>query len=111
VGVQPVLGRWFSEAETEPGAGDTIILTHGYWQRRLGGETSVIGRNITVDGRPRTVIGVMSERFRFLDSAVEVILPHQFDRNKIFLGNFSYQGLARLRSGVTLEQDNSDVAR
>src|SRR5262245_62093110 len=109
--VQPVLGRRFSEEETQPGAADTIILTYGYWQRGLGVETSVKGRNITVDGKPRTVIGVMSERFRFLSSAVDVILPQQFDRNKIFLGQFSYQGIARLRSGVTLEQANADVAR
>ena len=111
LGVQPTLGRWFSEAETQPGSADTVILTHGYWQRRMGGDASIVGRNLTVDGKPRTVIGVMPDRFRFLNSTAEVILPHQFDRNKIFLGNFSYQGLARLKQGATLEQANADVAR
>jgi predicted permease len=111
LGVQPSLGRWFSEAETQPGSADTVILTHGYWQRRMGGDSSVVGRNLTVDGKPRTVIGVMPERFRFLNSAADLILPHQFDRNKIFLGQFSYQGLARLKPGATLEQANADVAR
>ena len=56
---------------------------------RMGGDASIVGRNLTVDGKPRTVIGVMPDRFRFLNSTAEVILPHQFDRNKSFLGNFS----------------------
>jgi putative ABC transport system permease protein len=111
IGVQPVLGRWFSEADTQPDAAGTMMLTHGYWHRRFGGDTGVIGRSVTVDGRPRTIIGVMPEGYRFLSSAAEVFLPHQFDRNKVFLGNFSFQGVARLKPGVTLARADADVAR
>jgi predicted permease len=111
LGVRPVLGRLFSDADTQPGAAGTVILTHGYWQRRLGGDASAIGRNLTVDGKPRAIIGVMPEGFRFLNSTAEVILPHQFDRSKQFLGNFSYQGIARLKPGATLDRANADVAR
>jgi predicted permease len=88
-----------------------VLLTHGYWQRRFGGNTSVVGRILTVDSRPRMVIGVMPRNFRFLNANTDLILPQRFDRNKLFLGNFSYQGIARLKSGVTLRQANADVAR
>ena len=64
-----------------------------------------------MDSKPRIVIGVMPQNFRFLNSKADLILPMQFDRNKVFLGNFSYQGIARLKPGVTLQQANADVAR
>jgi hypothetical protein len=111
LGVQPVAGRWFSQADDTPGAPDTIILTYGYWQRRFGGNASAVGRILTVDSRPRIVIGVMPQSFRFLNNDAELILPQRFDRNKLFLGNFSHQGIARLKPGVTLQQANADVAR
>ncbi|HTP33382.1 MAG TPA: ABC transporter permease [Candidatus Acidoferrales bacterium] len=109
--IQPAVGRWFSSAEDAPGSPDVVVLSYGYWQRRFGGDASAIGRSLTVDARPRTVIGVMPRDFRFMDSKAELVLPLRFDRNKIFLGNFSYQGLARLKPGVTLQQANADVAR
>jgi hypothetical protein len=111
LGVQPLAGRWFSEMDDTPGAPDTVILTYGYWQRRFGGNPSVVGRTLNVDSRPRTVIGVMPQSFRFLNIDSELILPQKFDREKLFLGNFSYQGIARLKPGVTLQQANTDVAR
>jgi putative ABC transport system permease protein len=110
LGVQPALGRWFSQADDTPGSAETAILTYGYWQRKFGGDKSVIGRSITVDSRPHNVIGVMPASFEFGYNP-ELILPQRFDRNKIFLGNFSYQGVARLKPGVTLQQANADVAR
>src|SRR5215467_9796354 len=111
LGVQPSLGRWFSQDDDTLGTPETVILTHGYWQRRFGGDTSIIGRTLTVDFQPRKVIGVMPEGFRSLNPNAELILPQRFDRNKIFLGNFSYQGVARLKPAVTLQQANADIAR
>src|SRR5437879_10079175 len=88
------------------------MLTYGYWRRKFGGDSSVIGRNIIVDGKSRQIIGVLPQRFHFLDDDdPAVITPFQFDRNKVHLGNFSHEALARLKSGATLEQANSDVAR
>jgi predicted permease len=87
------------------------MLTYGYWQRRFGGNAELVGRQITVDSKPRTVVGVMPREFRFLDSNADLLLPQRFDRNKIFLGDFSYQGIARLKPGVTLQQANTDIAR
>ena len=111
LGTQPAAGRWFSEADDKPGAPATVILTYGYWQRRFGGSASALGRTLTIDGQPRAIIGVMPQNFRFGNLSAELILPQQFDRAKLFLGNFSYQGVARLKPGVTLAQANADVAR
>jgi predicted permease len=111
LGVQPAVGRWFSQADDTPGTPETVMLAYGHWQRRFAGSASVVGRTLTVDSRPRTVIGVMPRDFRFLNSNADLILPQRFDRNKVFLGNFSYQGIARLKPGVTLQQANADVAR
>src|SRR5688572_19697563 len=111
VGVAPAVGRWFSREDDTPGTPETVLLTHGYWQRRFGGDRGVVGRTMTIDSRPRTVVGVMPERFRFLDADTDVILPQRFDRARVFLGNFSFTGIARLKPGVTVEQANADVAR
>ena len=111
LGMQPVVGRWFSQADATPGTPETVMLMYGYWQRRFGGDRSAVGRTLTVDARPHTVIGVMPRDFRFLNAKADMILPARFERNKMVLGNFSFQGIARLKAGVTLQQANADVAR
>lgn len=110
VGVRPLLGRWFSQADDSPGSPDTVILTYGYWQRRFGGDKSIAGRALTINSTPHTVIAVMPEEFRFQGDP-DVILPERFDRNRVFLGDFSYHGVARLKAGVSLEQANADLSR
>jgi predicted permease len=112
LGVTPMLGRWFNRADVAPNAADTVMLDYGYWQRRFGSDRSIVGRTITVDGNARQVIGVMPQHFRFLDGEQpELFLPLQLDRNKTTLGEFSYDGVARLRPGVSLAAANTDVAR
>ena len=109
--VPPLVGRWFSAAEMTPGSRDTAMLTFGYWQRRYGGDTSIIGRRVTVNTQPRTVVGVMPQRFRFLDVDLDLILPDQPDRKNLHLGAFNYRAIGRLRPGVTLGQANADMTR
>src|SRR5258708_6069806 len=112
LGIPPLLGRSFTKQDDSPGAPETVMLTYGYWRRKFGGDSSVIGRNIIVDGKSRQIIGVLPQRFHFLDwEDPAIITPFQFDRNKTHLGNFSYKGLARLKPGVTIEQVNPDAAR
>jgi len=111
LGVQPILGRWFSNEEDNPGTPRKAVLTYGWWQARFGGAPAVIGRTITVDGIPREVIGVMPAAFRFLDRDAAFLLPLQLDRAKTILGQVSYQGIARLKPGVTIEQTAADLAR
>jgi predicted permease len=109
--VPPALGRWFSEQDDSPGTPETVMLMHGYWQRRFGGAADIVGRGLTLDGRPREIIGVMPEAFRFLNVNAELIVPLRFDRSQITLGNFSFSGLARLKPGVTIAAADADVSR
>ena len=112
LGVTPLLGRSFTRADDSPDSAETVILTYGYWNRKFGGDRSVIGRTIEVDGKPHTIIGVAPESFRFLDQTnLAMFLPMKLDHEGTFLGAYMYGGIARLKPGVTLQQANADVAR
>ena len=110
IGVPPLLGRWFSQADDTPGSPETVILTYGYWQRRFAGDRTIVGRTLAVNAKPRIVAGVMPAEFQFQRDP-DLILPQRLERNKLFLGEFNYQGIARLKPGVTLEQANADQSR
>jgi len=109
--VQAAIGRRFSAADDTPSAPNRVMLAHGYWMRKFGGDPSVIGRLITVDGTPQEIIGVLPARFAFLNDNPQILLPMKINRAEVFVGNFSYQGIARLKPGVTIEQANADIAR
>ena len=112
LGAKPLLGRLFTRRDDQPDSPKTVILSYGYWKRRFGGSSSVIGRPITVDGTAREIIGVLPRGFQFLDySEADVVLPMRWDRSKTKLGNFSYQAIARLKPGATIKQANTDLAR
>jgi predicted permease len=113
LGVAPAIGRGFTRQDDSPGNPKTTILMYGYWQRKFGGNRAILGQTIKIDGEQHQVIGVMPQSFHFFGQTEDpaLLLPFQFDRNKTFLGNFSYQGVARLRPGVTIQQASSDVAR
>jgi predicted permease len=112
LGVQPVVGRLFSREDDLPNNPKTVILAYGYWTRKFGGDPSVVDRTLLVDGDSRVIVGVLPRSFHFLDwQDPAVITPFQFERGKTTLGNFSYEGLARLKPGTTIAQANADVAR
>src|SRR5882757_5833755 len=76
LGVTPALGRLFTRQDDTHGAPETVLLSHGYWLQKFGGATSVIGRTITADGRPRQIIGVLPQGFHFLNEPdAALILP------------------------------------
>jgi predicted permease len=87
------------------------MLSYGYWQRRFGGDRSVLGRTLTVDSLPRQIVGVMPKGFRIVKTEPDVILPLAFDRSRVVLGGFGFNGIGRLKSGVTIAQSNADLAR
>jgi predicted permease len=109
--VRPVLGRVFTATDDRPKNERTVMLSYGYWQSRFGGSPSVLGRRILIDGEAAEVIGVLPATFRFMDRKPSVVMPLRFDRTEVRLGNFSFQGVARLKPGVTLSQATADVAR
>jgi putative ABC transport system permease protein len=112
LGVPPLLGRNFSAEDVLANAPKTAILMYGYWMHKFGGDRSIVGRTLRVDGEQHTIIGVMPQSFRFLDiQDTALLLPMQFDRNKVHLGNYSYEGIARLKPGATIAEANADITR
>jgi predicted permease len=110
LGARPVAGRSFTPADDRPGSAPTAIISHGYWQRRLGGGDA-IGRTLTVDGVPRQVIGVLPQWFNFFDYPAEIFYPLQPERSEAVFPSGDGRGIARLKEGVTIAQANADVAR
>jgi predicted permease len=112
LGVTPALGRLFTRKDDSAGVPETVLISYAYWQKKFGSASSVIGTSIAVDGRTRQIIGVLPKDFHFLDFPdAAIIMPFQWDRSKIKLGNFSQRALARLKPGVTMEQASADMAR
>lgn len=111
LGVPPVLGRSFSPRDHAPGSPATILLSYGYWQRRFGGDRSVIGRSIRVDSQPREIAGVMPRGFRVVNADADVFAPIAFERSKLILPGFGFRSVGRLKPGVTLAQAEADIAR
>jgi predicted permease len=109
--VPPEAGRWLSEADQIPHGPERVMLSYGYWQRRFSGDRTVIGRNIMLDSRPREIVGVMPQGFRFVDTDFDVIAPFAFERGKLILAGFGYHGIARLKPGATVAEANGDVTR
>ena len=68
------------------------MLSYGYWQRRFGGDRSVIGRNISVDSRPREIVGVMPQGFKLVNAEFDLIAPQAFDRGKLILAGLRLSG-------------------
>src|SRR5580692_11575228 len=108
LGVTPLLGRSFTRPDDEPGSSDTVMITYGYWRSKFGGDSSVIGKTIDLDGKPTTIIGVLPPSFRFLDMTnLGILLPLRPRTQR----GYNYFAVARLKPGVTLAEANADVAR
>src|SRR6202140_3686552 len=106
--VPPVVGRWLSEADQVPRGPQRVMLSYGYWQRRFGGDQSVVGRNITVDARPREVVGVMHEGFRLIDTDFDLMIPVAFDRRNLILAGFGFERDKRGKPGVPTAEAAAD---
>jgi predicted permease len=109
--VPPALGRWLLPVDQDPHGRKAVMLGYGYWQRRFGGDRSVIGRSIAIDAQPREIVGVMPKGFELVNADFDVIAPFAFDRNKQQLAGFGFQGIARLKPGIPIAQANEDVKR
>ena len=112
LGVAPLFGHSFTQADDAPGSPETVMLTYGYWQRKFGNDRSVVGKTIDINGEPHVIIGVLRREFRFLDRAnLAFLLPLKLARANTLLGGYDFPGIARLRPGATLAEANRDVAR
>jgi predicted permease len=113
LGRQPFLGRGFTEDEAKPDADKYVILTHGLWQSRFGGDASLVGRDIRMNGESYRVVGVLPADFRLPAMTVGVLVPFSFTPQQMSdqgRGNEFSQMIARLRPGATIQQFNAQMA-
>ncbi len=108
--VPPMLGRWFNQADQDPRGAKSAMLSYTCWQQQFGGDPRVIGRMIDVDAQPRQIVGVMPRGFRVAGQEFDLLLPLALDPVKEKLAPFGYDGVARLKPGVTLAQAGADIA-
>jgi putative ABC transport system permease protein len=110
LGINPVLGRTFNPEEDKPGQSKVVVISYGLWQSRYGGERSIIGRDILLDGEARTVVGVMPAGFQFLDKEVGLWVPLDLQPEDWANRNGHYlEVVARMKPGVTPQQADADV--
>jgi putative ABC transport system permease protein len=108
LGVRPILGRTFVESEASEGNDRVVILSYGLWQRRFAGDRDIVGKTVTVNLRPHTVVGVMPRDFAFPERG-QAWMPFVPDRIEL-RGNRGYAGaIGRLRDGVTVERARRDL--
>jgi putative ABC transport system permease protein len=110
-----MLGRVFSPSDTAGGTSDVLVISHGLWQRRFGGAADIIGRSVQVNGRARTVIGVMPASFRLPNDyssqrPTEAWFPEVVNPSNLGAwGSRSYSGLARLKDGISSTSASSEL--
>ena len=107
---KPLLGRVFTEEEDRNGAA-VAVLGHGLWQRRFGGDASILGRKILLNDAPYTVIGVMPKQFAFGARIFELWTPASFTPQELARrGSHFLQCVGRLKPGVTLGQAQTEMS-
>ena len=108
IGVQPMLGRNFLPEEDAPGGERVVILGHDLWERQFGADPEVLGRAVTIGGKPATVVGVMPPRFKFPETE-ELWVPMRPDLSEPRSERWIWT-VARLRPDATLDQARAEVA-
>ena len=118
LGVRPLIGRAFAPADDRAGAPPTTVLGHAYWQRQFGGDPGVLGRTLTLNGRPVTVIGVAPPAYKggLVGFVVDLWVPLNIDydlhpdgRDRVQRGNRSLFTKARLAEGVSLAEAQAAI--
>jgi putative ABC transport system permease protein len=113
LGASPASGRLFRDGDDAPRAPQTVVLSHGYWQRRFAARPDIVGQSITIENAPHLVVGVLSPDFRmsgslFAGASIDVFLPLEIDGNEDIGGFIAVIG--RLRSGITVSQAQTELA-
>jgi predicted permease len=117
LGVEPVLGRGMTQDDALPGSPDVAVLSHGFWQRRLGSDPKVIGRPIRLNGMPYTVIGVLPKGFEWhlqkksstgRPAEIWTILPMPTEGQAAQFGRF-LSVVARLKPGASLDAAKAEM--
>ncbi|HEX2095285.1 MAG TPA: ABC transporter permease [Longimicrobiaceae bacterium] len=109
LGVRPVVGRAFGEAEDRPGAPTTVVLGERLWRQRFGGAPDVVGRVVRLDGVPHTVIGVVPSGVSLPREDTDAWVPLQFGPTSTPRYRHNVNVVARLRPGATLESAQREM--
>jgi putative ABC transport system permease protein len=109
LGVEPVLGTWFTPADDPATAARKLVLSHRLWQQRFSGDPSVIGRLVRVDGQEATVIGVMPDGFEILDGSAQFWTPSRWSEATMASPSRMLVVAARLKPRVTLRQAQAEM--
>jgi putative ABC transport system permease protein len=110
LGVQPIIGRVFTEAEAGIDAPDRlIVISHRLWQRRYGGRADILGAQVRLDRTNWTIVGVMPEGFRYPNEGADYWIPLRLDRSQLRGPQRFFVVTARLKDGITIEQAQSDL--
>ncbi len=106
-GVSPLLGRTFAEGEDVKGKNQVCVISHAFWQRRFGGDPSVVGRTLSLNNTPTQIVGVMPAEFKFPRYETDLWVPLAFDAKRTAPYFFAVVG--RLKPGVQVGQAQADT--
>ena len=109
--VSPKFGRTFRDEEDRPDAPPVVVIGQRLWERAFGGDASIVGRRVDVDGVLRQVVGIMPASFRWPTSTTQVWIPIGIDPANTASAAFDYRGMARLRDGVSVERAQAELDR
>ena len=117
LGVQPAAGRLFERGEDVPGHESVAIISHALWQRRYAGDRGAVGRQVTVNGKPYTIVGIMPDAFHFPSGLpgefgpiqVEMWIPMLQAPELVQRGTQDFYVIARLKTGSTIEQARAEM--
>jgi putative ABC transport system permease protein len=107
LGINPVAGRGFLAEEDKPGGEPVVLLSHGLWQRRFGGDSKIIGQTITLNGQSTTVAGIMPNDYR---PNIEFWVPLAINFNNSDRSLHELQVIGRLAHGVTQQQAQEEMS-
>ena len=108
--VAPVLGRFIRDGDERADQGSVVVISHALWRTRYGGDRAVIGRMLTIDGRPRAIIGVAAASFGFPTPATQLWIPAPIDlSNRVGLWSTSRRIIGRVRPGATLAAADAEI--
>jgi putative ABC transport system permease protein len=108
LGINPVVGRNFLPEEDRPGGAPAVLISHALWQRRFHSDPSAVGQTLTVNGIPRTIVGVVPHELSDMVAA-DLWLPTAINPNHSERVSHNYGIVARLKPGVTLEQARAEM--
>jgi putative ABC transport system permease protein len=109
-GAPVIEGRTFNADEDRPNGAHVAVLSYGLWQRRFGGDRSIIGKSISLSGVPHTIIGVVAPSFNTeLDTPPDIWIPFQIDPNSVDHGRY-FNMVGRLSPGITIDMANAQLA-